>query len=192
MGLLLFVVAQFALYGLLWYGFRTFWPISTDADAMAYLGGGLHAFLIVAVALVAPRTYFYFRGHGWTADVREWASRVHGQVRTDWPAGPRGWDIDLLRVQCYRNHASGTLCLCLALLGVHVFLGLLIDADEAAAFVAAQQALRDEHLERLPPEIRQSVRAMMKDVPLDATLEISAVPFRPVSKGDDDDDGKVH
>jgi hypothetical protein len=191
MGLLLFVAVQFVLYTLLWLGVRWLVP----ADQRSYLIGALHIVAIMVIAFGIPRVYHYFRQRGWTADLRMWWSRFHCQLHTDFKGDPKGWDIDLLRVQAWRNHEHGTCCATLALCGLHLHLGLLVDPDESAVYKAARQKVRDAYIAGLPPQVQSAVRQMMESVPLEASIEVGAIPLQPEQPVDDDDDDdgeKVH
>jgi hypothetical protein len=182
-GLLLFVVAQIALYGLLWAVSKYF-----VTDVRSYLAGAAHLFGIALVAFGLPRLYFYFRQRGWTADVRMWASRVRAEVRTDWADLKSGWDIDLLRVQSIRRHERGTFSLCFALVGFHLHIGVLVDPLEMEAYRAGLEQAREAYIQSLPSEVQDGVRDIMQNIPLEAKIEIGPVPLTRPDRDDDDDE----
>lgn len=189
MGLLLFVVAQITIYGLLW---AVFLPYSVT-HGQAYLAGAAHIVGIGVVAFGLPRVYFYCTQRGWTADLGTWSRRIHLEVRTDWTDLANGWDIDLIRVQAIRRHERGTFSICLALVGFHLHAGVLVDPMELQAYQTGLEQAREAYIQSLPSEVQDGVRDLMKNVPLEAKIEIGPVPLtRPDRDDDDDEDVEVN
>jgi len=150
----------------------------------------------VVVGLVAALLITIIRRHGWDAHPRRWWGRVKIEVMSDWLFDGSGWDIDLLRLQVFRNHQRGTLQVCTAFVGIHLHVAALVNASEPKAYMEERLKQRADYLDGLPPQVRAQVKEMMQGLPLDANIAVAPLVTRPdigIDDDDaDDDDDKVH
>jgi hypothetical protein len=120
-----------------------------------------------------------------------WWNRIEAHTSTDYRREPRGWDFDVLRVEVMRNRERGSMMIWLALVGLHLHMQIVLDPAEAGAFLEGRRQAREAYLASVPPQVRDSLRDMMRNVPLEAQIEVGAIPI-PVQldrEDDDDDDG---
>lgn len=186
MGMLVLLVVQMALYAALYWALRAFWPV---LDNPSYRGGVFHMAGIVVIGLLLPQLYFALRRRRWTADPRLWWNRVAARVTSDWEDHRAGWDVDLIRVAVVRRRDHGTLTLVVALIGWHLHVQVLLDPAEAAAFQEGQRRAREAYIRAMPSVVQAAMRDMLKDVPLEAQIEVGAVPVLR-RDGEDDDNGE--
>lgn len=166
-------------------------------DARSYLFGMLYMLTLCAITTLVPRIYRYFLVRGWTASLADWRERSLLQFDNDWgDIDSYGWDVEFLRAHVNRSKTKGTLSICVAVLGFHVHVGVLVDKEERDRHIQAMAALREQQLAQMPPMIRDFARQMMDDVPLDTKAEFKAgvipiptpVPGPGMVDDDDDDD----
>jgi hypothetical protein len=187
MRLLLFVGVQFSLYAIAYAVVRGLQP-----ETRSYLIGSLHMLALLVIALITPRLFFYFLKSE-SAELTL-GSRVRLRVNSDWKTDQRGWDVDWLRVQTVRNHEQGTLIGCVALLGFHFHVALLVDPIERDTFMAHKHAELEAHIASMPMEVQMQMREMLKNMPLGSVVSVGAirVPHDDIEDDEDDDQDKTN
>ena len=199
MGLILFAAFSALVIGTIGLSYL-WWP---PADPISFMRGAVHMLLLAGAAFGLPVMFRYFTTRGWVASPADWWRRSQFAVTNDWRAiDARGWDVDLLRLRWHRDKTKGTFVATLSVLGININTGVLIDEGEYERFYQQILAKREEALAQMPLPVREAMRAMMQEVPLDSSIEIKGVTahrnpmHEDISDDDDDDDsgnrGGVH
>lgn len=190
---LVLVAFLLVVLGAAWWAFFQLY-IRPQVDPKSYIFGLAYGLGMYVFMVGVPRVYAYFAHRNWIASPSDWWDRVQIAFGNDWThRDPRGWDVDWLRVWMVRNKTKGTGGITISVLGFRVQIGLLIDRDEIERFIKAQVAQREAMLQSMPPQVRDAMRSMMSDIPLDHPAELikgvaTQIPTPVPAWGDLEDD----